>query len=304
MLLDEPVVSGMAVLVSHMQTAVTQSRERLYQRASLMAIVGQLYDKLDHQSDKRASAARPAVSERCVVCYCDFDQDETKPAALPSSCGGGQLVCCGCLAQYIESRVQEGDVVPWIPTPAEKNDTPLPPEMFEHCSDSTLCQFCVGLVSQLLARESDWMACSEQNCHFGFTVHSDEKQRRRCEACGIDQIVSRNAMDTDKELQQLVRDGVVRMCPSCGDPNMKDYGICNVIQCAKCSIWWNWESRETGNSSRELKEKARRVGNLWLPGELAFQQNLERNDKRAFKDLLEKNGVQYDPNYHRGGHAH
>ena len=64
----------------------------------------------------------------------------------------------------------------------------------------------------------------------------------------------------------MLKDGIVRMCPSCKDPMMKDYGICNVIQCGQCSIWWNWKTRQTGSSSTELKLRARQAGVLWEPG--------------------------------------
>ena len=41
-------------------------------------------------------------------------------------------------------------------------------------------------------------------------------------------------------------------------------------------------------------------GTLWEPGELAFQQDLQRKDPKAFKALLERNGMEYNPNYVRG----
>lgn len=40
---------------------------------------------------------------------------------------------------------------------------------------------------------------------------------------------------------------------------------------------------------------------LFLSGELRFQQDLERNNPKAFRALLERNGVEYNPNYVRGG---
>jgi hypothetical protein len=93
---------------------------------------------------------------------------------------------------------------------------------------------------------------------------------------------------------------------------MKEFGVCNVLQCVKCSIWvrpqrrrnnpqtasprifetaavcwltvrcvvcfcrvfaqWNWATRETGKDSTALKNKARQTGSLWGAGELHFQQ--------------------------------
>ena len=52
--------------------------------------------------------------------------------------------------------------------------------------------------------------------------------------------------------------------------------------------------------SREVKEKARQRGTLWEPGELQYQQTLQQSDPSAFKNLLERNGMHYDPNYRRG----
>lgn len=81
---------------------------------------------------------------------------------------------------------------------------------------------------------------------------------------------------------------------------MKDKGMCNVMHCGKCGIYWNWKTRETGTSSSQLKNKARRNGTLWEPGELRYQQELQRNNLPEFKKLLERNGIKYDPNYVRG----
>jgi len=81
---------------------------------------------------------------------------------------------------------------------------------------------------------------------------------------------------------------------------MKDFGMCNIIECSKCGIWWNWRTRESGKTSKALKDKARSMGTLWEPGELAWQQKLQRENPQAFKELLEKNGIKFDPNYVRG----
>jgi hypothetical protein len=81
---------------------------------------------------------------------------------------------------------------------------------------------------------------------------------------------------------------------------MKDYGMCNIMQCQRCAMWWNWRSGESGRDGKELKQRARGNGTLWEPGELAYQLDLERNHPHKFKELLERNGIKYDPNYRRG----
>jgi hypothetical protein len=38
----------------------------------------------------------------------------------------------------------------------------------------------------------------------------------------------------------MVAEGKLKPCPQCQLLTMKEYGICNVINCAQCNIWWNW----------------------------------------------------------------
>jgi hypothetical protein len=99
---------------------------------------------------------------------------------------------------------------------------------------------------------------------------------------------------------------------------LKEKGLCNVIECVKCGIWWNWRTREQGHDGKDLKQKARMNGTLWeagrslkdfnlflivsfFSGELRYQQELERSNPKEFQALLERNGIKYDPNYVRGG---
>ena len=126
------------------------------------------------------------------------------------------------------------------------------------------------------------------------------KFRGACISCGAVQKFSRPEPAEDEGLKKMLAEGTIRACPKCGDLTMKEYGICNVIQCSQCGIWWNWQTKVTGTSSVDLKNKARQNGSLWGAGELAYQQNLERTDKEAFIGLLERSGIKYDPNYRRG----
>lgn len=151
------------------------------------------------------------------------------------------------------------------------------------------------------------------SCPFGFVV-TPALQRgaatrtsdklKKCELCGLLQIVvgksAAAAVKHDDAMQAMIESGALRPCPQCTALNMKDYGLCNVLQCHACQIWWNWESRATGSSSQQLKDLARRTGTMWMPGELQYQQKLQREDPAAFKDLLARNGIEYNPNYIRG----
>ena len=64
----------------------------------------------------------------------------------------------------------------------------------------------------------------------------------------------------------MIESGELRKCPACQHLTLKEKGICNVIQCTKCGIWWNWRTKEKGHSSKDLKNRARMKGTLWEPG--------------------------------------
>eukprot|EP00937_MAST-01D_sp_MAST-1D-sp2_P003292 g3292.t1 len=147
-------------------------------------------------------------------------------------------------------------------------------------------------------------ARAQGRCPGGFFVGAPgmaEGARAACACCGTAATLRQPAGgSSDEELSKMVAAGTMRGCPACRAMAFKEKGVCNVINCAQCGIWWNWRTLETGRSSRELKDRARASGTLWEPGELAFQQKLQRTDLPAFKALLERNGVRYDPRYVRG----
>lgn len=66
--------------------------------------------------------------------------------------------------------------------------------------------------------------------------------------------------------KKMMKSGELRECPACRHLTFKETGICNVIQCVKCAIWWNWRTREQGEDSKRLKLHARQSGTLWEPG--------------------------------------
>jgi len=49
----------------------------------------------------------------------------------------------------------------------------------------------------------------------------------------VQEVIKRGERE-DEQLKEMIRTGKMRLCPKCKHPAMKDYGICNVIQCARC----------------------------------------------------------------------
>merc|ERR1711933_44553 len=129
-------------------------------------------------------------------------------------------------------------------------------------------------------------------------MHEDEKEVE-CDNCSKKQTIKRK-VEMDEGFKEMMKSGTIRLCPKCNHPHMKDKGLCNVLQCGACKIWWNWRSRDTADTQKALKQRARANHTLWEPGELAYQQNLQATNLPEFIKLLERNGIKYDPNYRRG----
>lgn len=286
---------GIQYLMKMLRSLLKQTRDRVFDRRRLLKVLSFLYRNV---TPPPVSVATVQSFESCQVCFCEFNGSNTQPVPLPVECGGGGVICNICMTQYLDSRVADGDVMPWIPTPAEGNAYPLPVSTISgYCDDILLCLMGICMLTKVLAREPCWVQCTA--CDFGFEA-TVQPLEQKCGHCFHVQIVSSDPLETDQDLQALVRSGAMRLCPVCRDPTMKDFGICNVLECGKCKMWWHWETREHGQSGPELKAKARTAGTLWQPGELAYQQQLEQTDPAAFKSLLERNGIKHDPNYRRG----
>jgi len=261
----------------------------------------------------------PTEDGLCNICF---------SAAPVATTACGHCSCCqDCLGHHIRIRVRDGEVLPWIPCPAIGCFVPLAPQDLvaaaapatAETSDEAvvgmdvdaaagftlhdLMHFPLVFLSKQLVRLPEWAPCTGPGnfCPGGFLVASEiEGSTLPCPVCETRQAVRRRKEEVDEHLESMIQDGTIRSCPKCEFLTMKEFGICNVINCEQCGIWWNWRTRNTGRSSAELKNKARQGGSLWEPGELAFQRNLQQSDPSAFKDLLERNGIRYDPSYRRG----
>jgi len=262
------------------------------------------------QMELRMSNTKTNQMEECSICLMPFDESVREGQKMAMSCCGKVASCVGCFSQYIKVKIKEQDVTPWVICPDKSCQKPIPPKDFfgNLLTDRELFKMIQILMDKRLHQESQWYQCSHEGCRFGFLVTDEKKFKKQknvtCEICSVSQatstILQSKGSKNDSEYQAMVREGKLRPCPKCGYMAMKDYGICNIIQCGHCNIWWNWRTRETGRTKDGLKNQARNHGTLWEPGELEYQQNLEHSDKEAFKKLLNDNGIRYNPFYTRG----
>ncbi|ETO05149.1 hypothetical protein RFI_32248, partial [Reticulomyxa filosa] len=228
------------------------------------------------------------------------------------------MICEDCLRCYLQTKIRDEDITPWLRCPAPDCYQPVHPDLLLGFLQQKVFVYFFSFVHEHLTRNPNWIRCTNSNgqCDYGFivTIHSKEETQKACKACGFLQLVSKNPIKSDPGFQDLLKSGVLRLCPKCEFPTMKDKGLCNVMQCGQCGIWWNWKTFEFGSNSQALKNRARMNGTLWFalysfcsificlftPFVLLYQQRLERENPEEFRKLLERNGIKYDPNYIRG----
>jgi len=238
------------------------------------------------------------------------DEDYATPVVM-KTCGHA-VACRDCFGQYVSSRIESNDIMPWIPCPAENCRAPVHPENLLTDTSVTmnqLLQLSAYVLGKNLIRVDDWTSCANTKCKSGYLQSMFTNTSRRhsdvvkysCVTCGTSQKVTSSTRQVlDDGFAALIESGFMRDCPKCHHYTTKDFGMCNVMQCAACQIWWNWESKDYGDTMAAVKNRARANGSLWQPGELQYQLNLEARDPQAFRALLARNGIKYDPNFARG----
>lgn len=268
--------------------------------SNLHSTLETLYTKLPAVG--RAEDADNTLTTCTILCE-DFDEGEFKAMELNGSCGH-RTTCKSCIKLHVESQINsKEDIVPWVVCPAVDCAAQIPLNIIleSKVSNEHLYNLAITILSTQLIRNTNFIPCDNSNCVFGFLEFKtfEGEKEVECEVCYTVQKIKREA-STDEGFAEMVKQGKVRMCPACQHPAMKDKGICNVLQCTKCYIWWNWATKDTAKRSRALKEKARKTGTLWESGELEYQRNLQKTNIDEFVALLKRNGIEYDPNYVRG----
>jgi len=272
---------------------------------SMMAFIPQEHlDELSKKQHQDSNEQKEQDWTACQVCFCDFDDsDQGKLIVMSGHCTHA-LICKSCFVQHLSIKIKDDDITPWIACPAPDCKAPVCCELlFAYLDVAQLYQFAQAFIRKHLARNGNWIKCHTKQCEFGWIVtdtNVSKKHRLKCSACNKKHTVCKDPMESDQAFNELIKSGVLRQCPKCKLPTIKDKGMCNIIHCGKCGMHWNWKTRETGTSSSMLKNKARVNGTLWEPGELAYQQQLQRSNLPEFIKLLERNGIKYDANYVRG----
>ncbi|CAF3388288.1 unnamed protein product [Rotaria socialis] len=273
-----------------------RQQKKLSSDKQLHEIILKLFHSLQYKNEQSEGQL---VFPYCQICY-----DQEEPVITMNACGH-RVICPDDFHQYLSTRIRDSDLLPWIPCPAEVCSVPCDAKNIiedGRLTHAELLSFITTYMLKKLSRNENFITCIQ--CQQGGFLQFGEprKQEVTCQICNIKQTIEKGTDgDLDITFKQMIQSGHIRECPTCRLLTLKEKGLCNVIECAKCGIWWNWRTREQGHNGKDLKQRARTNGTLWEPGELWYQQDLERNNPAEFKALLERNGIKYDPHYVRGG---
>ena len=139
----------------------------------------------------------------------------------------------------------------------------MPDQLLAATAPSDIAAMAAEQLAKNLVRLPEWSPCTAtQQCIGGVLVDSSNEGRSvRCLACDksikarrrkeeqvggveISQLHSASnlqpvsLLSQDPELRQMIEEKKIRPCPKCNMMTMKEYGICNVINCDQCGIWW------------------------------------------------------------------
>ena len=208
------------------------------------------------QASGKAPKARSRSKQRkkdvtCEVCYEPIvsvavgTADERKAGdgaevALTMPTCGHDRVCNTCLAAYLTSRISSNDVAAWIPCPHPDCSAPIPPAVLVHpglLPPNVLLLLLQSFLIKSLSRSTAFLPCTTSLCPYAFLSLSSAEVRLTCPLCHQAQSVQRGKQPPlDPSFQAMVNAGTLRGCPACNHWTMKEKGICNVLECAKCGV--------------------------------------------------------------------
>jgi hypothetical protein len=279
------------------------SQTSCIEEGNLLSILDIYYSKFKKPS-KVNSEKIEETNNSCPVCLDEFNSEEGVSEYITQNCQHGGI-CRNCFKQNILVKIKDNNIHPHINCPHNGCHEALAAGDFgfslsvdesnQSLDLKNLIRLLFFTYSKQMKTFGEHRVC--HNCDFINPVYKNDKLGESS-VCSLCKMKDKSALDD--EIEKAVRDGVLKKCPRCSEYNSKDKGMCNSVQCVGCRIWINWLTQETFKTDNELKEQARRFNTMWMPGELEYQQKLQRENPKLFKELLERNGIQYNPHYRRG----
>ena len=117
------------------------------------------------------------------------------------------MICPDDFHQYLSTRIRDGDLLPWIPCPAEVCSVPCDARNIiedGRLSHGELLSFIVMYMSKKLARNENFITCV--NCQQGGFLQfgAPRKEEVTCQVCNVKQTIEKGTdgdLDVGKTLK-------------------------------------------------------------------------------------------------------
>ena len=197
-------------------------------------------DREDGNLGVAPSQPRPAAeATECAVCMEEFgDGAARQPFRLQAGCGHG-ILCRRCTQEYCAQKVKDRECFPWLTCPVAECKQRIAPRDLVRLIDDTDGAEVSLPIRFIVARPQDggvpeWVLARRSPARLVFllTAKADGSSVVKSVAEPTPKAKENRSRSV---IQRLIADQAIRPCPKCGRQSMKDRGVCNVIQCMKCS---------------------------------------------------------------------
>lgn len=165
----------------------------------------------------------------CQVCYSDFAAD---CVAVSATACGHQVICTDCFQQYVETKVNDGEVLPYIRCPEPSCKLPVLAADIQaaHLPAALLFRLSKTHMQKTIVRNPDWVACSnpKTKCPMGFLHRKDSgvKETKACPLCKLSQTVVKASVALDEDFIRMKK---VRSKKRNGSLAVSISTLCSVI---------------------------------------------------------------------------
>lgn len=153
----------------------------------LHELITELFQTLQYKNDQPEGEL---IFRACQICY-----DKNEPMITMKACGH-RVICFDDFHQYLSMRIRDGEILPWIPCPAEICPVPCSPENIIHdgrLSHAQLLRFITTYMLKKLARNENFIVCIE--CQQGGFLQfgPSKKQEVTCSICNKTQTIEKGS---------------------------------------------------------------------------------------------------------------
>lgn len=177
----------------------------------------------------------------CGCCFCEVPFDRCL------QCPEGHIFCKDCVMKMIETTISEGRSSVKCPA-MDGCGLDIPMSQLERAiPEKTLQRLFQTEAMNDVIRSGIPNLVKCANCGFiveflgSSNMRCPQCQKETCSKCGLlahpgKTCEEAKAVDPEKLIEEKMNDAIIRVCPNCNTPFMKDEG-CNKMVCPRCDTW-------------------------------------------------------------------